>query len=124
MAEPVGLDRAEPVAGPAERHRTMRRSLAERAAAPFGLAATVAMIFNTVLAWTKDASDAVNASMTALTGHHWITHGLADLALFLGLGTVLTLIGRPRRLSDRLTLGLVGAAIVAAGGLAFWFLLF
>ena len=50
------------------------------AAGAFGAAAAVVIVFNTALAWIKDAWAPLNDAMAALTGHHWITHGLLDLA--------------------------------------------
>jgi hypothetical protein len=92
------------------------------AAAGFGMAAIVTILFNTVLAWVKDAFDPLNTFMAHLTGHHWITHGLANVALFLIVGVVLT--ARGYRVSgNALAFGVVLAAIVGGGGLAVWFLL-
>ena len=48
-------------------------------AAAFGMAAIVTILFNTLLAWIKDAFDPLNDVMALLTGHHWITHGLFDV---------------------------------------------
>jgi hypothetical protein len=92
------------------------------AAAAFALAAASAILFNTVLAWIKDAYDPLNSFMAALTGHHWITHGLADIAVFAIVGAVLW----RRRISmdgTRLACLLGGAVIVGGGGLALWFVL-
>jgi hypothetical protein len=51
----------------------------------FVLAAAITVLFNTALAWAKDAYAPLNTFLQSLTGHHWTTHGLADLLLFLGL---------------------------------------
>ena len=95
----------------------------DRASAAFGQAAVIAIIFNTLLAWVKDAYDPLNNFMASLTGHHWITHGLVDIAVFVGLGflfmsrgTVLTGIN--------LVVAVAIACIVGGGGLALWFVLF
>ena len=63
------------------------------AATAFGLSAAVSILFNTALACVKDAYPPVFRFMAALTGHHWITQGLADLILFLVLGFALMLAG-------------------------------
>jgi multisubunit Na+/H+ antiporter MnhB subunit len=92
------------------------------AAAAFGIAAAIAIVFNTVLAWIKDAYDPLNSFMAALTGHHWITHGLADIAVFAIVGAVLM----RRHVSMEgtwLVCLLAGAVIVGGGGLALWFVL-
>jgi hypothetical protein len=89
----------------------------------FGQAAAITLLFNTVLAWVKDAWDPLNTFMAHLTGHHWITHGLADVIVFVVLGYVLTS-RRHGRTGDgvRLAVMLVVAALLAGGGLGLWFL--
>jgi hypothetical protein len=95
----------------------------DRAAAAFGLAAAITIVFNTVLAWIKDAYDPLNNFMAALTGHHWITHGLTDIAVFLIVGTLLM---KRNFIMDgtRLAVLVAGAVVVGGGGLALWFVLF
>jgi hypothetical protein len=91
-------------------------------AAAFGLAAVIAILFNTVLAWVKDAYDPLNTFMASLTGHHWRTHGLVDVVVFFALGYLFTY--RNVHLSGlRLAALLAAASVVAGGGLAVWFLL-
>lgn len=113
------------------RHQEVRISGAasqtglDRASAAFGLAAAVAIVFNTVLAWIKDAYAPLNAFMAHLTGHHWTTHGLADLLLFVVLGFAFLYTGVAERVSARtLVATLVVATICAGLGLAAWFVLF
>jgi hypothetical protein len=92
------------------------------AAAAFGLSAAITIVFNTVLAWIKDAYDPLNTFMASVTGHHWTTHGLADIAVFL----ILVFIFMQRGFSfdgTRLAALVAGAVIVGGGGLALWFVL-
>ena len=90
--------------------------------AAFGLAAVIAILFNTVLAWVKDAYEPLNAYMASLTGHHWRTHGLVDVVVFFALGYLF--ISRNVHISGlRLAALLAAASVVAGGGLALWFLL-
>lgn len=97
---------------------------ADRLAAAFGWAAVVAIVFNTVLAFIKDAYDPLNNLMKAMTGHHWITHGLVDVIVFLGVGWLLLASGTPTLgLSNRAIIALIVAAVVAGGSLASWFFL-
>ena len=58
--------------------------------AGFGVSAAVAIVFNTVLTWVKETYDPPNAAMKALLGHHWITHGVAVVIVFLALGFFLS----------------------------------
>lgn len=88
----------------------------------FALSAAIACLFNTALAWAKDAYPPLNKFMVSLTGHHWITHGLADLIVFIGLGLLFmnTSVGKnPER-----TVSILIWSVVASGlGLFVWFLL-
>lgn len=63
----------------------------------FVLAATVAVLFNTGLAWARDAYAPLNDVMKSLTGNPWIAHGVAVLALFVGLGFIFTKTGTAGR---------------------------
>ena len=91
------------------------------AAAGYGISAAVTIVFNTLLAWIKDAYDPLNSFMASLSGHHWTTHSLVDVAVFLILGAVLT--SRHVTIDGaRMAMLLAGAVIVGGGGLALWFL--
>jgi hypothetical protein len=92
------------------------------ATAGFVLAAAITVLFNTALAWAKDASAPLTDFMTSLTGHHWTTHGAADLLVFAGLGILFTKSGIAEKMdSNRLIGALIGAVVIAALGLALWF---
>src|ERR1700722_8840398 len=83
----ITLDKMRAVR-PAETADT-NETVLDGAAAAFGMSAAVTIVFNTVLAWVKDAYDPLNSFMASLTGHHWRTHGLADVIVFVALGYVL-----------------------------------
>ena len=84
------------------------------------MSAAVTIVFNTLLAWIKDAYEPLNSFMAALTGHHWRTHGLVDILVFVVLGYVL--LKRDFRIEGtKLAIILAGAVIVGGGGLALWF---
>jgi hypothetical protein len=90
----------------------------------FALAAAVTVLFNTALAWAKDAYAPLNDFMKSIAGHHWTTHGLADLFLFVALGFLFTKSKSVEKISaSRLTAALVAAVVVAALGLVLWFAL-
>ena len=60
--------------------------------------------------------------MKSVAGHHWTTHGLADLVLFIGLGFLFTSAKTGEKMDpNRVIAALVGSVIVAALGLALWF---
>jgi hypothetical protein len=91
----------------------------------FVLAAAVTALFNTALACAKDSCAPLKDWMTSLTGHDWITHGLADLLLFLGLGFLLANTNAAARIAPARLIGtLIAAIAIAALGLALWYALF
>lgn len=96
---------------------------AEKTAVAFGVSAAITVLFNTVLAWVKDAYDPLNNFMAALTGHHWWTHGFFDIALFVILGWILASRSGDAHMSDRLVTTVVAAVVIAGFGLAGWFFL-
>jgi hypothetical protein len=96
----------------------------ERSSKAFALSASVAIVFNTLLAWIKDAYDPLNKFMASLTGHHWTTHGIADVLLFVVLGYVLMNTNVPDRMSSKaVTLTVIASVIVSGLGLLIWFVL-
>ena len=95
----------------------------DKVSAAFGQAAVITIIFNTLLAWVKDAYDPLNTFMASLTSHHWITHGLVDVAMFVGLGFLF--LSRGTVLNGmKLVVAVAVACIIGGGGLALWFVLF
>ena len=91
----------------------------------FVLAAAIAALFNTALAWAKDAYAPLKDFMKSLTGQDWTTHGLADLLLFVGLGFVFMNTNTAGRIDPARLMGVLVAAVgIAALGLALWYVLF
>jgi len=98
-------------------------SQVSRASAAFGWAAAITILFNSVLASAKDYYPPLNKAMAALTGHHWITHGLADVVLFFGLGLLLQRTPWAAK-TAHLPAILVACVLAAAVGLLGWFWFF
>ena len=95
----------------------------DNATAAFALSAAVTVLFNTLLAWVKDSVPALNDFMAALTGHHWITHGLADIVVFIVLGFVFMRTRTAAHMAPMSLIAILFVAVAAAGlGLAGWFL--
>ncbi len=96
-----------------------------RASAAFVLAASITFVFNTALAWVKDAYAPLNSFMKSLTGHHWTTHGLADIIVFVGLGFLFMNTKAAEKISpERLVSILIWSVVAASVGLLAWFALF
>jgi len=82
----------------------------------FGISFAVTALLSAVLVVVKELNHGVFTWMAGLTGHHWVTHGVLQLLLFVVLGLIL--LGRaPVNKSTLVALvpgGLVlGSAIVA-----------
>lgn len=89
----------------------------------FVLSAAITVLFNTVLTWFKEISEPFHDFMAALTGHHWVTHGLADIVVFVVLGLVFMRTGTGARMTaSGLASTLFIAVVVAGVGLAGFFL--
>lgn len=96
-----------------------------RTSAAFGMAAAITALFNTALAWVKDAYHPLTNLMNEIAGHNWTTQGLADIILFAGLGLLLSNNRAMQTLRpQRLILFLVGAVVVAGVGLVAWYAVF
>jgi hypothetical protein len=96
-----------------------------RSSAGFAMAAAITVLFSTALAWAKDAYKPLNDFMNALAWHNWITHGLADVILFAGLGLIFSRTDWADRIApNRLITFLVVAAVMAGAGLFVWYAVF
>jgi len=78
----------------------------------FGLSYSIAVIFNALLMMLKEGSPGFRDFMAALTGHHWVTHGIFDLLVFFILGYVFTARGI-RRDGNVLASYVVGSTVLA-----------
>ena len=95
------------------------------ATAAFALAAAITALFNTALAWAKDAYQPLTEFMNSIAGHNWTTQGVADIILFFGLGLVFMKTGWAEKISSRRMISLLAAAVVVPGiGLFTWYALF
>lgn len=56
----------------------------------YAAAYAVTAIFNAILVILKEMIPAVHDGMAAILGHHWITHGVLDLIVFVGVGMLLS----------------------------------
>jgi hypothetical protein len=54
----------------------------------FGISLIVMMLVNAVLTVTKESYEPIIKGMAAISGHHWITHGIIVVLLFFILGFV------------------------------------
>lgn len=83
-----------------------------KSARAFGVALAVASVVNALLVVFKEKSPALQSAMKKLTGHHWITHVVVILALFLVSGWIFS------RLNLRFTTGKLITTLVSGVALA------
>ena len=95
----------------------MNSSLLSKNSTAFGISLAVASLANALLVSAKEKSPKVLAFMKGLTGHHWITHCLVIILLFVVLGLILTRMngGEGIRVSvHSLTATVVGGVVLGA----------
>ena len=85
----------------------------------FGIAASLTVVFNTLLMILKETNESVMHTLIALFGHHWVAQGLLNLLLFLLLGM---LFSRVKRL-ENLSLLLLGSTLFGVLGIVLFYLL-
>jgi|SRR5580704_15724417 uncharacterized membrane protein SirB2 len=96
-----------------------------RSSAAFGISAAITALFNTALACAKDAYHPLTILMNKIAGHNWTTQALADMFLFVGLGSILLRTRAAEKISSNRIISFLTAAVVVAGiGLFAWYALY
>ncbi len=89
----------------------------------FGLSAAVVSIINTLLVIFKELTPPFKAGMASAMGHHWTTHGVIVIGLFLVLGFVFSGMAKPESWgADKLGMTIVWTVIAAGAALAAFYL--
>jgi hypothetical protein len=90
-------------------------------ASGFGISYAITSVLSALLVVWKESSEAVHDGLAAITGHHWVTHGLLDVIVFLALGFILS-----RRsiamTGNALVTTIVGATVVSGLIIAGYFI--
>ncbi len=85
------------------------------ATAGYTLSAAIAILFNTGLTVVKELYPSVNATMKAMLGHHWTTHGVLVVLVFLVLGFLLSRLSFSTRMSGRSLSWIIALATLVGG---------
>lgn len=96
-----------------------------RSTRSFGIALVLASLVNSLLVVLKEKSPTLQAEMKKLTGHHWITHCVVVITLFLVSGWFFSRLHQgegPRLNPDKLIATLV-SGITLAGAIILGFYL-
>ncbi|MBI3569840.1 MAG: hypothetical protein HY082_01865 [Gammaproteobacteria bacterium] len=86
----------------------------EKYTVSFGLSFAVTSLLSALLVIAKQMNAPLKAWMKALTGHHWITHALLVLAVFVLLGLALAFV-REGKLDGRAMTTVVVLSTVLSG---------
>jgi hypothetical protein len=92
----------------------------------FGVSLAVTSILSALLVVIKESSEPVLNLMKTLTGHHWATHGLFTIIVFIALGVYFGKVNNGQGLKltpERLTM-FITAAVVISGLIIAGFYLF
>jgi uncharacterized membrane protein SirB2 len=81
----------------------------------FGVSFLIASIFNGLLVIAKENYTPLKDWMKSLSGHHWITHGIFVIILFIVLGYVFSGIDLSKKIDADRTSSLVIAGTVLGG---------
>jgi hypothetical protein len=91
----------------------------------FGLSLALASVVDALLVGAKEKSSAVMSGMQKLTGHHWITHGIAVMAVFSVCGFLFGRLngGQGPKISAGGLIGMVVLGVLVGGGIIVGFYL-
>jgi hypothetical protein len=90
----------------------------------FGLSVALMSIFNTLLVIIKEMNPPIKKAMADAMGHHWTTHGVIVLTLFVVLGLIFSAMVKAENWNaNKLCKSIVGSVILGGTGLAAFYLM-
>ncbi|OPY05296.1 MAG: hypothetical protein A4E67_02003 [Syntrophaceae bacterium PtaB.Bin038] len=102
----------------------MTNNTLEKTTIGFGLSVAVVSILNALLLIVKETTPTLKKSMAAALGHHWTTHGVIVIGLFLVLGFVLAGAVKPESWSaGKLGNAILGSVIFGVVAVGLFYLL-
>lgn len=81
----------------------------------FGVSFLVASIFNGLLVVAKESYAPLMTLMKSLSGHHWITHGIFVIVLFIVLGYIFSKTDMDKKINADKISGMVIAGTILGG---------
>lgn len=79
----------------------------------FGLSYAITSIFSALLVVLKEMSVGVHDALAAVTGHHWITHGVLNIIIFVVLGLVLSRSASSQMTTSSLITTIIGSTVIS-----------
>ncbi len=102
----------------------MTNSKLDKPTIGFGLSVAVVSILNTLLVIFKELTPTFKKAMADATGHHWTTHGVIVIGLFIVLGFVFSSMAKPESWgADKLGKAILWSVIIGGGALAAFYML-
>ena len=93
----------------------------------FGLSFAITSVVSALLVIIKESSEeGVLAVMKSITGHHWVTHGLFNLILFVVLGWALGRVNKGQGVNlsaNGLVSCIIGAVVISGALISGFYLL-
>ncbi|WP_206812948.1 hypothetical protein [Paradesulfitobacterium ferrireducens] len=91
----------------------MENGILSKSTAGYGLSLAVVSIFSGLLVIVKETYTPLMDWMKALTGHHWITHGVFDIILFFVLGYLFSKSNLAQKMdADKLTKIIIWSVVI------------
>jgi len=81
----------------------------------FGESFLLTCLANSLLVIAKDENAVLKNWMKGLTGHHWITHGIFVISMFLALGLIFSSLNTGRNWTEKTLISLVVAGVLLGG---------
>ena len=94
--------------------RTENQAL-DRYSVGFGVSFLIASIFNGLLVVAKESYAPLMNWMKSLSGHHWITHGIFVIIMFVVFGYIFSINGMAKKFDANRISGMVIAGTVLGG---------
>ena len=84
----------------------------------FGISATITIILNTILMILKEKILNFHNFLVTLSGHHWISHGIVDIVIFILLGFIIS----KRVITKKISILLILSTIISVAGIMIFFI--
>jgi uncharacterized membrane protein YcfT len=101
----------------------MTNTQMEKYTAGFGLSLVVTSLLNAVILLIKETNDSVMSAMRAALGHHWTTHGVIVITVFVVLGFIFSSLKLEKRWDSHKMLKYIIWATILSGAIVAGFFL-
>jgi hypothetical protein len=81
--------------------------------AGYGVSYAITSIMSALIVVLKEANPGVHDFLASITGHHWVTHSLLDVIVFVVLGAVLSRSAGMRMSGNSIITIVVGATVIS-----------